>query len=620
VERADFIHLVRLSEHASADDSAAYRRSVASFAALGYAWVVGCAVLACGLLWWVGTSMLRGHIRLHGFWLLAGAAGLLWSSLRALWLRLDAPQGLPVTRQDAPHLFEALDKIRHKIKGPPIHHVVLNSEFNASISQIPRFGLFGGAVNYLSLGLPLVLALERPRFLAVLGHEYGHLRGDHGRLSAWIYRTRITWLRLHDSLDDHSGVVAAATQGFLQWYFPRFAAKTFALARQDEYEADRVSGRLVGKSVAAAALVEINIKGAWLHQEFWARHWRQAADKPLPVGPFAEMAKALALPPEDSFAQPALREALRRISDVDDTHPVLRDRLEALDQPARLPTWSAKSAVALLGPKAPQWLAQFDQQWCKDQASDWKEHHAYLGRMRDRAQSLLASIGCNSSLEMVELADLQRRLDPQANVCAHYERALAITPEHSGALRGLVRGLPASEHAQRMAYLHKLFDSSMANRWWACKTAVQALEERLRQDPDAAQPLKQWRERLKQAGEAEQRAWDEHTTTPYFHNITRDDLNAYEKGELLADLARVQPLSRAWLVCKNLREFPQRRCYTLFVELPGMDDQHRYALCRQLESSLGLPGVVLVLWAGEAPTLQEIQAQAFHPVYVRRKQ
>jgi len=97
-------------------------------------------------------------------------------------------------------------------------------------------------------------------------------------------------------------------------------------------------------------------------------------------------------------------------------------------------------------------------------------------------------------------------------------------------------------------------------------------------------------------------------------------LNAYEKGELLADLARVQPLRRAWLVCKNLREFPQRRCYTLFVELPGMDDQHRYALCRQLESSLGLPGVVLVLWAGEAPTLQEIQAQAFHPVYVRRKQ
>ena len=35
MERADFIHLVRVSEQASADDSQAYRRSVAGFAALG---------------------------------------------------------------------------------------------------------------------------------------------------------------------------------------------------------------------------------------------------------------------------------------------------------------------------------------------------------------------------------------------------------------------------------------------------------------------------------------------------------------------------------------------------------------------------------------------------------
>lgn len=29
------------------------------------------------------------------------------------------------------------------------------------------------------------VALDRPRFLAVLAHEYGHLRGDHGRFAAW---------------------------------------------------------------------------------------------------------------------------------------------------------------------------------------------------------------------------------------------------------------------------------------------------------------------------------------------------------------------------------------------------------------------------------------------------
>ena len=50
MNRADFIHLVRLSEHDSADNSAAYRRSVMRFAPLGYAWVRGCLLLGGGLL------------------------------------------------------------------------------------------------------------------------------------------------------------------------------------------------------------------------------------------------------------------------------------------------------------------------------------------------------------------------------------------------------------------------------------------------------------------------------------------------------------------------------------------------------------------------------------------
>lgn len=617
MDRADFIHLVRLSEHASAENSDAYRRSVALFAALGYAWVVGCALLAGGVLWWVGGAMVQGHFRAAWLWLLLFAVGLLWSSLRALWLRLEPPAGQAITAAEAPQLFEALEKIRGKIKGPPIHHVVLNDEFNASISQHPRYGLFGGAVNYLTLGLPLLLAVDRRRFLAVLAHEYGHLRGDHGLLGAWIYRTRITWLKLYHALRGDGGLVAAATQGFLQWYFPRFAAKTFALARQDEYEADQVSARLLGAPVMAAALIEIQIKSAWLERSFWSGHWRHAAEQAVPMGPFASMAQTLPAPPEDAFAQATLREALRRVSDVDDTHPVLRDRLESLEQPSRLPEWSAKSALALLGPKAPHWLEQFDKQWCRDNANEWKQHHAYLGRLRERVQALQASLGRNNANEMVELAELLSRLDPKAPVQAYFERALALSADHGGALRGLVRCLPESGHAQRMTYLQTLFDGSPANRWWACTRAVQELEPRVRQHAEDEQRLTLWRERLKQADEAERRAWLEHTTTPFFSTIARDDLNEYEKGELRADLARFKPITRAWIVNKNLREFPQRRAYTVFVELPGMDDESRYELCRHLERSLNLPGTALVLWAGHSPTLQDIERHTFGTIYVR---
>lgn len=615
MDRADFVHLVRLSEHASADDSKGYRRGVAAFAALGYLWVIACLVLAVGIIVWIVASMGQGRFNFTRGWLLLFALGLLWATLRALWVRFDQPEGVQLAREDAPALFEALERIRQKIDGPPVHHVYLDSEFNASIRQLPRFGLFGGAVNYLSVGLPLLMALDKRRLLSVLAHEYGHLRGNHGKLSAWIYRTRLSWLKLDASLQNDEGVMALASQAFFRWYFPRFAAKTFALARQDEYEADRISARLLGPGVTAAALTEIAVKSTWYEDAFWSGHWARAAQEPLPAGPFCAMEAQLCAPVAPDLAREALRSALRRVSDVDDTHPVLRDRLEALDEKAALPAWSAKSALELLADKT-KWIAHFDGEWRRTHASDWKQHHAYLARVRERVVALAASRGRNNADEMVEWADCERRINAAADVRGRYERALQITPDHPGALRGLAQTLPPRDRAARLEVLERLHASSTASRWWAAKTAVAVLE-----DPDAGphdEPaLKRWRERAKAAEAAEQRAWEEITSTPFFSQITRHDLSEFELGELRADLVRCSPISRAWLVRKNLREFPWRRAYVLFVELPGLSDEERWSLCRQLEQTLNLPGAVLVLWAGHSPTLEEIERQAFGPVWAR---
>lgn len=617
MDRADFIHLVRLSEHASADDSKAYRRSVAAFAALGYGWVLGCFVLAIAILVWTLGAWSRGPFKVLYGWMMVAAVGLLWSSLRALWCRLDVPQGVVLLPADAPALFEALERIRKKIKGPPIHHVRLDANFNASISQFPRYGLFGGAVNHLTIGLPLLLAIDRPRFLAVMAHEYGHLRSGHGQFAAWIYRTRLSWSKLAHGLRHDTGPFAVATQAFLRWYFPRFMAKTFALARQDEYEADRIAGKLLGREVAGAALTEIALKGAWLGQAFWPLHWRAALASPLPVGPYAALRVLLSQPLDDDFARATLRQTLRQISQVDDTHPGLHDRLEALQTGQTLPAWSTRPALDLLGSQSAQWIAHFDQQWCRDNASDWKLHHAYLARVRARVDTLAASAARNSADEMVELGDLKKRLDARVDVRICYERALQITPGHAGGLRGLVQNLTDTEHPLRLSSLEQLFEHSVAHRWWACRMAVQALEKPAADGTLDDPALKRWRERFKQAQEAEGRAWDELSQTPFFQSITRHDLNDFEAGEVQSAMARCQPVTRAWLVRKHLREFAYRRCYLLFVELAGMEDDERYLLCRELERTLDLPGPVLVLWAGYSPTLAEIQQHAFDPLYMR---
>ena len=617
MDQADFVHMVRMSEIASAENSSAYRRSVAAFAALGYAWVLGCLVLALGMVAWALPPLLEGRFKFGFVMVLISGLTLLWTSLQALWLRSDAPDGVEITAVEAPALFEALERIRRKIKGPHIHHVYLNDEFNACIRQQPRYGLLGGAVNHLTIGLPLLMALDRQRFLAVLGHEYGHLRGDHGRFAAWIYRTRMAWMRMHQGLGDDGNVVAAASNAFMRWYLPRFAARSFALARQDEYDADRIAGRLVGREVAAAALIEIEVRGTWMERHFWERHWSKAADHPVPVGPFRSLRKRLARMPEPAFANDALRQALKRLSNVDDTHPGLRDRLESLEAPPILPEWSGGSAMELLGDDAKRWIAHFDKQWCRDHATEWKQHHAWLAQVRERVQKLTAQQAQSNADEMVELARLSRHLDPRAPVQPLYALALQRSPGHAGALRGLVQSLPDEDRQGKLQCLEQLWDGDGDSRWWAARTALAELEtSRPGMEHDAA-AYKQWRKRLERAQEAEDRAWEELSGASLFARAVRHDLSPFEQTELTTQLARYRNVARAWLVRKQLREFPRRRAYLLFVEMPGLEPDEGLALCHRLENSLSMPGPMLVMDADEASSPEELKRHAAEPVFVR---
>lgn len=613
MRQADFVHLVRLSEHASAENGAAYRRSLAAFAGLGYAWVLACLLLAALTLAWIARSALHGSF--HGIYVvgLLAAGGLFWSSARALWLRFEPPQGLRLQPQDAPALFEALERIRRKVKGPPLHEVVLDAELNASIAQRPRWGVFGGARNHLAIGLPLLMALDRRRLLAVLAHEYGHLRRDHGRFGAWIYRTRASWSRLYEGMEGAGGPAAALTQGFLAWYFPRFVARTFALARQDEYEADRIAARLLGGEVAGAALTELALKADWLQQHFWPGHWAQAADHELPLGPYAQMRKLLALPLPQAWARRSLRQALRRLSGFEDTHPVLRDRLDGLGVVPGLPAWSQRPAIELLGPQADRWIAHFDRQWRGENASAWKQHHAALVRIRKRIGQLRAASG-RSAAEWTELGDLERRLRVDADARGCYDQALALAPQHGPALQGLYACFAPEQRGQRLACLERLHEASPAHRWWAARTAVALLEEDPGHDGGT---LQLWRGRLQQAEAAEARAWAELTQQPVLARTSPPDLGEFERWELECELARWPDVACAWLLQKEVREFPGRRCYVLVLELPRLQSEEATALCAAMEPGLWLPGPVLLLWTGQSPELAALRRQA-RPCYDAR--
>lgn len=622
MERADFMHLLRLSEQASAENATAYRRGVGLFAALGYAWVLGCLLAALGLLGAMAWHLMHGGaFRGYFLWTGLGAAGLLLVTLRALWVRLDAPEGEALQREDAPALFELIERVRAKVRGPAIDHVLLDGEMNACIVQLPRFGLLGGSVNYLVVGLPLLMALDTRRFGAVLAHEYGHLRGGHGRFAAWVYRSRQSWARLHDGLSADPGPAGWATNHFLNWYVPRFSARTFALARQDEYEADRVAGQIAGNSAMASALIEMAVKSVWVDEHFWPGHARTAAGSPTPLGPFTSLRRGLALPLDPAFARQALRSALKTLPAVDDTHPGLRDRLEALGEPQSLPAaWSEKSAMCLLADRR-RWMERFDRQWCRDHATGWKRLHAYHARVSQRLQALRDATrhgGSASAEQWCEMAELQLRQDPLGNApaaLACYERALALSPELARALRGSVVTLPQTspQRLQRIAQLH---DAGPSDRWWAASQAVAQLEPMLAAGTADLAQLKAWRERLKDAEQAEQALWQELTESPLAEGVAAHDLSDFELGELRADMTAFSAVDAAWVLRKHVRASPWRRAYLLVVSLPGLDDASVHAHCRQIENMVELPGPMLVVAREQAPELDALVARlARAPTY-----
>jgi hypothetical protein len=159
-----------------------YRRRVAFLAILGYA--VFCIILLsqvailAGTFWLLfatGIAFLLLKIQI----VIAAFAGILLLT-RAMWIRIEAPSGYRLTCADSPKLHGEIDAMSKQLNIPAIHEVLLTRDFNASLAQTPRFGIFGGYRNTLSLGIGLLLTLpvEQARSRVALRGVPGSMAKD----------------------------------------------------------------------------------------------------------------------------------------------------------------------------------------------------------------------------------------------------------------------------------------------------------------------------------------------------------------------------------------------------------------------------------------------------------
>lgn len=384
-----------------------YRLRVLLFGLLGYAYAFGVLGLLLALV--VGLGRVAAD---HGGAILVFKVGipvlvLGATVLKAMWVRIDPPDGKPLTRGEAPRLFAEVDAVRKAVDAPPAHRVLLTDDFNAAVSQVPRLGMFGWHRNYLVLGVPLLHALPPEEFRAVLAHEFGHLSRAHGHTGAWIYRIRSTWVRILEQLEREEHRATFIFQRFFRWYAPRFAAYSFVLARIQEFEADARAAALVGPGVVGSSLARVEVWAMYVGRSHWPGIWGKVRTDPTPpTDAFTSFAHTLSAGMPDGETSTLLAEALAAQTRSGDTHPVLAERLAALGihpSAALISPADGRPSAAeeLLGGRVAAVLAEMDRSWSAAVREPWAQQHEQ-SRQREARLTALEEQAMAESLPLEE--------------------------------------------------------------------------------------------------------------------------------------------------------------------------------------------------------------------------
>ena len=636
-----FESLIRRLERQAKAEPRTYQVHVGLLAALGYAYLFGVVLLLLALIGgviaggvamivFIGSHPSAGAGAIGAVKVLIplgiGLAALIGVVFRSLSVHFSVPEGNPVDRMQAPKLLAVLDEICGTLQAPVPHHVLITDDFNAAVYQYPRLGLFGGQVNYLMLGLPYMEAMSPAYFRSTLAHEIGHLSRNHNRFGGWIYRVQATWHQMLRTLleQQHTGVPLFLP--FFRWYAPYFAAYSFVLRRGNEYEADQCAAQIVGPETRALGMVNVNIK-VQSYQEFWEKLLNQAKTE-------AQMPEDLYSQMQEYFRKPSGREmqwyedALEERTDLDDTHPSLRERLASLGfrtvpggpldlpkPPLPLPPPITETAADFfLGPIVPRIAASMNAKWRENIADAWVKTNRQARMDQQKLEMLEAKVvdGTISLDEAWERTSLIADLCGEEEALPLVEEFLQAKPDHEAANFIYGKLLLERKDARGLPYLKRAMAATPAAVGPGCEAISWFLREQGR--PREAAP---YRER----GRLHDRAWEagqrERAEISPEDKFLYHGLSAEQLGLLRQQLFQNDQIWRAYLVRKQVRHFPETPLYILGI-VPSV--MARPDLVQSLDSRVTFPGeTFVVILQGNGKKFEKPMAQLSTAVILSRQ-
>lgn len=546
---------------------------IVAMTALGYGYVL---LVAVALIWAV-VFLARYHGALaplarQGAWFLGGFTFFVLSSLN---VRIVPPGGRRITRAGSPALFDALGTIQQRLDAPVPDVVLVDSELNAAVHEILRFGIVGVPRRYLVLGLPLFEGLPADECVAILAHELGHLSRRHAARAAWSVRLGVTWRALAISLEASGHWARPLFLPFFRWYAPRFELYAKAVSRRNEHESDAMAIHSAGGAAAARGLLRLHAYQRFLTDQLLPAIYRRSAERAEPPAhAFEELLAALRAGPAADDLRGWARTQLAARTLAGHSHPSLAQRLGRIigsdggaDGEALInelfTSRGPSGAEALLGAtRLPKLRAQIEQDWQLATLATWRKLHSDARVWREAEQrdgfeiefeALWAHARWAIQCEPREVA-LPLVREVLKRVPSHVEARVAL-----GEL--LSKSDDSSDQVEGVATLEAVMRRDTGLALFAC-AALEAYYQRMerREEVDRVQTRERQLRGELLAGLADRRRLRAHD------RITAYPLPASSLASLRHACMMQGDVTRAFLVRKYTRFLREQPCVMLAIE------------------------------------------------------
>lgn len=302
--------------------------SLALRAVLAVTLMIGFYGLALGivavLLGFVYLDVSSGGIHVKGIIGCVLISGLVVHAVFPRPDRFEQP-GPRLNEAEQPRLFAQLRAVAEAAGQAMPAEVYAVDEVNAAVTQ--RGGFMGfGSRRVMILGVPLMQALTVSQLRAVIAHEFGHFHGGDVRLGPWTYKTRNALGRTIRHLSEAESWLVYP----FRWYGALFLRVTHALSRRQELSADALAARVVGSEHMIRGL-EATYRAHLAYASFWKSDCVPllSLGRRPPIYPgFAAFLASHRL--VDALHDAAEEEKAGGAADPYDTHPPLRDRINAV--------------------------------------------------------------------------------------------------------------------------------------------------------------------------------------------------------------------------------------------------------------------------------------------------